>query len=122
MSGAFNWLPGGENMPDESARDAVEQNEQMMQAAIVMQREEARLFYDVFMTGRGPELLQLLREKTIEVDLMQVSAVIGNGLREMGVNPSEWAYHRNGQNTVIRYIETMVRTAALIEAEEKDNV
>lgn len=118
---AFDWLPGG--APSEGdERNPVEQNAAMMEAAKLIAREKARLFLDVFASGRGPELLELLRTETIDLDLMAVSPVIGNHLREMGVNPAEWAYHRNGQNSVVRYIETQIRIAMQVETEENPNV
>lgn len=118
--GAFSWLPGAEEEP--GGREALEENEAMLEAARRALREKARLFYDVFGVGRGPELLELLREETIDLDLMAVGPVIGGHLREMGVSPADWAYHRNGQNSVVRYLETMVREARRIEAEESPNV
>lgn len=124
MSGAgdnpFAWLGGGDDPGD--AREALAQNEAMIEAAKQAAREEARLFLDVFGTGRGPILLELLREKTIERDLMVASLTIGNETREIPVNPAEWAYHRNGQNSVVRYIETQVREAMRLENEESPNV
>lgn len=117
---AFDWLPGATSEGDE--RNAIEQNAAMQDAAQRIAREKARLFYDVFSTGRGPELLELLRTETVDLDLMAVSPVIGNHLREMGVNPAEWAYHRNGQNSVVRYIETQIRIAMQVETEENPNV
>lgn len=118
---AFDWLPGAaQDEGDE--RNPVAQNAAMMEAAKLIAREKSRLFYDVFASGRGPELLELLRTETIDLDLMAVSPVIGNHLREMGVNPAEWAYHRNGQNSVVRYIETQIRIAMQVETEENPNV
>ena len=123
MSGPFSWLPGAEDAPnDPDGRDAIAMNEAMQAKALEAFRESCRLFHDVFGTGRGPELLELLREKTIELDLMNVSATIGNGDREIPVNPAEWAYHRNGQNSVVRWIETMCREARRLETEESPNV
>lgn len=119
MSGPFGWLPS-ENPED--AREAIEQNEAMQEAAKQAMREKARLFYDVFGVGRGPELLELLRNETVDLDLMAVSPVVGGHLREMGVNPAEWAYHRNGQNSVVRYLEAMTRLSATVETEENPNV
>lgn len=119
---AFSWLPGAEGEGDPAARDAFAQNEEMLKAAALMQREEARLFLDVFSTGRGPELLELMQSRTLDLDLMSVSPVIGNGLREMGVDPSQWAYHRNGQNSVVRWIIQQIRLAQTIENEESNNV
>lgn len=116
---AFSWLPDG-NVED--ARDAMEQNEAMQAAAKQAMREKARLFYDVFGVGRGPELLELLRSETLDVDLMNITATIGNGSREIPVNPAEWAYHRNGQNSVVRYLEAMTRLSATVETEENPNV
>lgn len=117
----FSWLPGA-NTDDGDAREALEMNEAMQAEAIRLYREKARLFFDVFGTGRGPELLELLRSETVALDLFTVSPVIGNHLREMGVNPSEWAYHRNGQNSVVRYIETMCLEATRQETEGSPNV
>lgn len=122
MTDPFSWLPRAEDADQGEARDAIEQNEAMLDEAARMQKEAARLFYDVFTTGRGPELLALMRDCTIELDLMNISGTIGNGSREVPVNPAEWAFHRNGQNSVVRWIEQMVRIAATIESEGKDNV
>lgn len=117
----FDWLPGY-NQNSEDARDALAQNEEMLKQAAMAAREEARLFFDVFSVGRGPELLEYMRSRTIEVDLMNLSRVIGTEAREVPVNPAEWAFHRNGQNSVVRWIETMIRTAMQAEAEETENV
>lgn len=122
MNNPFLWLPGSNVEDGDDAREAFANNEAMLEAAKRAQREKARLFYDVFMNGRGLELLELLRAETVDLDLMAVSPVIGNHLREMGVNPAEWAYHRNGQNSVVRYIETMCQAAVLAETEENPNV
>lgn len=118
----FNWLPGADGEGDPEARDAFAQNEEMLKAAAIAQREEARLFLDVFSTGRGPELLELMQSRTLDLDLMSVSPVIGNHLREMGTTAAEWAYHRNGQNSVVRWIIQQIRLAQTIENEETKNV
>lgn len=125
MSGAapFGWLgdamSGG--LDQEDAREAFEQNTKMQEEAAQRAREIARLFYDVFAFGRGPELLEFLRLQTIELDLMNVSgATIGE--RQFDLDPANWAYYRNGQNSVVRYSETMIRLAQVIENEEAQNV
>lgn len=117
----LDWL-GGILGEEEGSGNPIEDNEAMNKAAQIAYREQARLFYDVFAEGRGPELLAHLRALTIELDLMNVSATIGNGTREIPVNPAEWAYHRNGQNSVVRYIQTMVHEAMRTETEESPNV
>ena len=121
-AGAFDWLgtaaTGG--LDQEDAREALEKNEEMQKEAAQRMREVGRLFYDVFTVGRGPELLMFLRDQTIEVDLMNVGAAIGE--RQFDLDPGNWAYYRTGQNSVVRYIETMIRLAAVIENEEVNNV
>lgn len=119
---SFSWLPGQDGESDPNARDAFAQNEEMMKAAALIQKAEARLFLDVFTTGRGPELLELMASRTLDLDLMSVSSVVGTHLREAGVGPAEWAYHRNGQNSIVRWILEQIRIARTIENEEAQNV
>lgn len=118
---SFGWLTG-----DDGSRNPVDdvtaENKAMLEEAARAMREKARLFYDVLGTGRGPELLALLREETIEINLMSVSRTIGDALREVSVTASEWAYHRNGQNSVVHYLEFMVREAKRSETEGANNV
>lgn len=116
----FSWLSPEANQED--ARETLEQNEKMLQDAAQQRMEVAKLFYDVFAQGRGPELLEHMRAFTIDLDLFAVSPVIGNEHREMGVGPSEWAYHRNGQNSVVRWIEQNLQFMRLLENEGTNNV
>jgi hypothetical protein len=109
MTGAadpFAWLMS-QNTPEE--REVSAQNEEAMRDARNAAREEAQLFADVFQHGRGPELLELLRDRTIEVPLMDVSRSIVRG--EVALSPAEWAYVREGQNSVIRHIQDQIRIA-----------
>lgn len=117
---SFGWLSPETN--GEDAREALDQNKAMTEAAAQAMREQAKLFLDVFGQGRGPELLEMMRAYTVDLDLFAVSSVIGNELREMGVNPAEWAYHRNGQNSVVRWIEQQLYNARLLESEGSNNV
>lgn len=110
----FSWLPQPE------AREAFQNQEDMEKEAARNRREVARLFYDVFAQGRGPELLDYMQACTTDLDLMNVSGVLG--AREIGVTPSDWAYHRNGQNSVVRWILENLQTARLLETEETNNV
>lgn len=122
-AGAFDWLGSAASggLDQEDARDALEKNEAMQQEAAQRMRELARLFYDVFSAGRGPELLMFLRDQTIELNLMNVSdATIGE--RQFDLDPANWAYYRTGQNSVVRYMETMIRLAQVVENEENEHV
>lgn len=120
---AFSWLPGaGEGDPNARDAFAEAENAEMVKAAALAQKAEARLFLDVFTVGRGPELLELMQARTLELDLMTVSTVIGRHFHEAGVGPAEWAYHRNGQNSVVRWIIEQIRLAKLIENQEAQNV
>ncbi|HKY44901.1 MAG TPA: hypothetical protein VJM50_17545 [Pyrinomonadaceae bacterium] len=125
MNSAFNWmLPGGgEGLgADDDAREAIEKNEAHLKEALRLQKEFARLFLDVFTTGRGPECLEALRQNTVDIDLMSVSPTIAAGLREVSLSAAEWAYHRNGQNSVVRWIEQLIALAQKSENEEPNDV
>ena len=106
----FDWLMS-QRTPEE--REAAAANREMNEDAAQAAREEARLFADVFNTGRGPELLYLLRNRTIEVGLMEVTRSTVRG--EVALSPADWAYVREGQNSVIRMIEEQVRIALIPE-------
>lgn len=119
----FDWLgsedAGGLNQED--AREALAKNEEMQKEAAQRMRDYARLFWDVFSVGRGPELLDTLRQMTIELSLMNVADGIMDG-QQFNLDPANWAYHRNGQNSVVRHIEAMCRLAKVVENEETKNV
>ena len=112
---AFGWLG------QEEARDAFQQNDEMQQAAARFMLEQGKLVFDVLGMGRGPELLELLREQTIEKPLMVVHGTIGSA-PEIGLGPAEWAYYREGQNSVIRYLETMIAYVERSQNEENNHV
>ncbi len=120
MTDPFGWLSPGAN--EEDARDAADQNKEMTEAVAQIMRERSKLFLDVFGQGRGPELLELMRAATVELDLFAISKSINDEHREMGVGPAEWAYHRNGQNSVVRWIEQQLQCARLLENEGSNNV
>lgn len=105
---AFSWLRGNiPATPDE--QQAAAMNAEAINAENLRQWEAARIFLDVFGTGRGPELLMVLRDATIELPLMEVAASTVRG--DLALSPAEWAYVREGQNSVVRLIESQMRIA-----------
>lgn len=105
---AFDWLTS--NIPfTEEEKAAQAANQEVNEAVELARMEEARLFFAVFGTGRGPELLDLLRGKTIELPLMDVSGSLVRG--EVALSPAEWAYVREGQNSIVREIEAQLKLA-----------
>lgn len=116
----FEWLPGGVENGDPDG--FVERtNREMADAAKKQLREQGKLFADTFGTSAGLQLLEHLRDRTIEVPLLVVNGVVGSS-PEIGMGPAEWAYYREGQNSVIRYIETMIRHAQAPDNEEPNDV
>lgn len=93
--------------PDERAVDLA--NREANEAARLADYENAKLFFDVLMTGRGPELMEHLRNSTIEVPLMEVSGSLVRG--EVALGPDQWAFLREGQNSIVRYMESRCRDA-----------
>lgn len=111
----FGWLTKTDAEID--ADEVRSLNRDMTEAANRQLREQGLVFLDVFGTPAGSALLEDLRARTIEMPLMDVGGVIGKA-PEIGIGPAEWAFYREGQNSVIRYIETMMRHALRTENEE----
>lgn len=104
----FDWMsPGG--IGGQDPEDVMKANEAMADAAQLQMIEDAKLYFEVFNTGRGPELLALLRECTIELPLIRMTGSFGGG--EIAMTGAEWAYFREGQNSVIRMIEAQMKIA-----------
>lgn len=68
---------------------------------------DAQIFYDVFMTGRGPEMLELLKYKTIYLSTMNRASAICDG--DIPLNPGEFMAGREMQNALVRWIEAMIK-------------
>lgn len=101
-STGFDWGEAGLPDPKEANEELISKhNEAVMKAA--------RMVHAVMSQGRGPELMQYLRDRTIEIPLIKVSNTIGSG--EIGLSTGEWAYFREGQNSVIRHLEEMIANA-----------
>ena len=90
--------------PEEWAKkkeEAEERNEELKQAA--------RLFYNVFATGDGPQVLEILRHKTIFLSTMDRDGAIIEG--NIPLNPGEFMAGREMQNALIRFIERQIKFA-----------
>lgn len=86
-----------------------ETQEQMVFEAALKEFETAKLVFEVFSEGRGPELLDWLRRVTIEAPFMQVSKSLFAS--EVSMSAGEFSMIRWGQNDVVHMIETMMKRA-----------
>lgn len=103
----FGWMGKGEVTPDQ----AIEANEQMAKTAAEAEMNFARLVFEVMEgSSRGPELMAKLEDLTIHMPLMQVNGVIMQG-GEVALSPSDWAYYRDGQNSLIRMLKYQIEFA-----------
>lgn len=108
----------------EEEEEAVQENLALTHEHNLKQLEDARLFFDVFGHGRGPELLEHLRDCTIELSLLSMT---GSTLyTEIGLSPEQWAFLREGQNSLVRYIEKQLKIATTpvdkpVQTETEDN-
>jgi len=103
---AFDWLSGASGVEDNGAS---EQNEAMMREAVEEQMELARLVHNVFETPQGIDLMDRLYRMTQGAPLMKVSGSLVSG--EVALAPSDWAYIREGQNSVIRFLLDQIELA-----------
>ena len=82
---------------EEIAEQAAEQEQLVLE-----RRREDQLFHKVFTKGNGAEVLQVLRAMTIEQPCFNPEA---------GENAAYMGFTREGQNSVIREIETRIARA-----------
>lgn len=109
----FDWLKGaipGGGLPEAEDANAIEEQKAMLAEIERQQQELAHMVHSVLTTGRGPELLDYLRMRTIEM----ASAVDPQASIEapsIPLNPAEWLFVREGQNSVTRHLEGLIRLA-----------
>ena len=89
-------------MHDDISGDALKDNEQMLRDWQEAQMKLARQVYTVFETPSGVELMETLKEWTIYASLLKASAPFGAS--EINMSPSDWAYFREGQNSIVRWL------------------
>jgi len=103
---AFDWLSGALNVPEDGG---IKENQKMMDEAFQGQMELARLVHAVFETPQGIDLMDRLYGLTQGAPLMRVSGSLVEG--EVALSPSDWAYIREGQNSVIRFLLGQIELA-----------
>lgn len=89
------------------APEEIEQLQADQRQAQIQEIADAQIFYDVFGGGRGPELLELLKAKTVHLSTMNRTAAIMEG--DIPLNPGEFMAGREMQNALVRWIERMVK-------------
>lgn len=101
---------GMNEMASPDDRDAFEQQQAAHQAIEDKARDLAMMALTVLTTGRGPELLDYLRQRTVD---LPVACDPQLSLEAPGVptNPAEWVFIREGQNGVVRHLEGLIRMA-----------
>lgn len=102
----FDWLDNAEL----SAEDTMKLNEAAMAAANEAQLEFAKLCFEVLETSpRGPVLMKMLDDMTIRLPLMRVTGSLVEG--EVSLAPSDWAFVREGQNSIVRFLQNQIEFA-----------
>jgi len=113
----FSWLGGQDPFTDQS-----EAQSKSAMDALEKRLELARKVHAIFaQTPDGIDVLQTMRDLTIELPLMQISGSLVQG--EVTLSPADWAYIREGQNSVIRFLEGLIHLAENppeIEKQEED--
>lgn len=105
----------------EATIEDIEAQEKLHAAAAAERMEFAKLVFEVMEASpRGPELLQALYGVTQGAPLMQVTGSLVEG--EVALSPSDWAYLREGQNSVIRFLLSQIEYAKNppIELQQKE--
>ena len=121
----FSWMMGNQPSSGDPAFDeAVQANDELLRKVREREREFATLVHDVFRKHpRGAELLDHLRQMTIETTMMKAT---GNPLTmeaEFQLDASDWIFAREGQNSLVRMLEYYIRMAETPEepAQQKES-
>jgi hypothetical protein len=97
----------GASPDDRDAFNALEaQKEQIAQQTI----ELAMMVHTVLTSGRGPELLDYLRSRTIDQTSL-LSHELSLDPLTIPIAPEHWVFIREGENRVIRHLEGLIRLA-----------
>tara|TARA_R110000744_G_scaffold326330_4_gene432098 strand:- start:12213 stop:12581 length:369 start_codon:yes stop_codon:yes gene_type:complete len=102
----FGWLSGGSSAHEDGG---LADNQALMMEAVEQRMQVARLVHQVFETPQGIELMNMLYDLTQGAPLMRVSGSLVDG--EVALSPSDWAYIREGQNSVTRWLLGQIELA-----------
>lgn len=102
---AFDWMADA----NQEIGDPSSENAKVMAEVMEREMEFARLVHQVFSTPQGADLMDRLYSLTQGAPLMQVSGSLVQG--EVALAPSDWAYIREGQNSVIRFLQSQIDLA-----------
>lgn len=104
-----DWLTGGTGEGWDAFRDRTpEEIATANEEAMIAEYEEAKLVHDVMRNGRGPELMELLRERTLMIPATRMTGVLARELLEIPVTPEQWLWIRTGMNIVFNYFEAEI--------------
>lgn len=106
-----------------SVEEGMEINQEIQEQIAQKQREILDLIHEVFSKGRGPEFLELLSGATVEQSPLLLNSVQGLFFRgaEIPMNPSEWMFYREGQNSIYRGIMAAMDQRLSLIAQEGQN-
>jgi hypothetical protein len=124
MSEAFDWLQRLEGWDAVNRTGLTAEEAAEVQRRTLAEFETSKLYADVFMNGRGPELLEHWRERLFETPTIHVAGSIGHNQIDMVITPEQWLWIRAGQNSVLHHVLAMIDMARegppKIEAEQTE--
>lgn len=114
----FSWMGGG---LDQSPEQSLKNQEELHEKAFQERMELAQLTHRVFIDNPdGALLLAWLEENTILKPLMVLTGSFVD--QEIALSPADWAYIREGQNSVVRFLQRQIELARQPQqSEQEDN-
>lgn len=97
LTGGWGTVEGAQPTPEQLA-EAEAQREHVEQ----QRRTDAKLFHSTFSKGSGVKVLKILRDMTIEQPCFNP---------EVGESAARQGFTREGQNSIVRYIEQQMQIA-----------
>lgn len=110
MADPLSWLKSPEGWDALNQQGATPEEAKADTKALLAEYETAKLFFEVFAAGRGPELIEHLRAVLFETPIYSTNAIAFNDL-QIPLTPDQWCWVRVGQNSVLHHIRAMVAKA-----------
>lgn len=100
---------------DVFAQETRQKNEAAEQQQLEYERH-VRLFHQVFSSGPGAQLLDLLYNLTVDNPKTSPQGAILLG--QFNMQPAEFMFYREGQNSIVHYINSMLDQAENLNSPE----
>lgn len=112
----FDWLTN--SLPKAGEAPEADTHSEALNAAAEAEYQDRVMLARWVSEGVGPLALDWLQQHTIEMPLITGRSMDQDNLG-IGLTPSDWAYRRDGQNSIVRFLKDNLKWIADYEARKQ---